>query len=242
MKEIHTDTIRRIYDQETGLWQYSVVDVITSLAVSNDARNYWKSLKNRLKKTSPELVMQCNQLKLPASDGKSYATDAATSSTLLHLIAIISPTAIKEWESWFGKIAHENRISTPTEHATLSTGSDAPAQELQKDEGEVEVDLLETPHAIVLRAAVAGISPDRIMLSVGCRTVLIRGARVQQKDDVQKYFSTQELTWGMFSRTIPLPALVDINLVDTTLAHGLLTITLQKIDRARMRTIRIIET
>ena len=38
-------------------------------------RNYWKYLKTKLKKTMPQLVSSTNQLKLKASDSKSYKTD-----------------------------------------------------------------------------------------------------------------------------------------------------------------------
>lgn len=45
--------IRRLYDEETETWYFSVVDIIQVLTQQTDfqsARNYWKVLKNRLKK------------------------------------------------------------------------------------------------------------------------------------------------------------------------------------------------
>ena len=41
------------------------------------ASNYWKVLKNRLAREGCELVTNCNQLKMPGSDGKLYKTDVA---------------------------------------------------------------------------------------------------------------------------------------------------------------------
>jgi DNA-damage-inducible protein D len=64
--------IRRLYDEETETWFFSVIDIIQVLIQQSDykaARNYWKVLKNRLKKEGSELVTKCNQLKLEASDG-----------------------------------------------------------------------------------------------------------------------------------------------------------------------------
>jgi hypothetical protein len=52
-------------------WFFSVVDIIRILTESSNSRNYWKVLKHR----EPQLVTICNQLKLPANDGKLYSTD-----------------------------------------------------------------------------------------------------------------------------------------------------------------------
>jgi hypothetical protein len=65
--------IRRLYDEETETWFFSVVDIIQVLIQQPDfqaARNYWKVLKNRLKKEGSESVTKCNRLKLEAADGK----------------------------------------------------------------------------------------------------------------------------------------------------------------------------
>jgi hypothetical protein len=72
--------IRRIYDDQRESWLFSVVDIIQILTEQENyqaARNYWKVLKNRLKKEGSESVTNCNRLKLEAADGKKYMTDVA---------------------------------------------------------------------------------------------------------------------------------------------------------------------
>ena len=62
--------IRRLYDEKTETWWFSVVDIIQVLTQQADykaAQNYWKVLKHRLNKEGSQLVINCNQLKLPAS-------------------------------------------------------------------------------------------------------------------------------------------------------------------------------
>ena len=65
--------IRRLYDEETETWFFSVVDIIQVLIQQPDfqaARNYWKVLKNRLNKEGSESVTKCNRLKLEAAGKK----------------------------------------------------------------------------------------------------------------------------------------------------------------------------
>lgn len=81
--------IRRVYDEKAEIWWFSVVDIIQVLTQQPDykaAQNYWKVLKNRLKKEGSESVTNCNQLKMPAADGKSYMTSVANAETLLRLV------------------------------------------------------------------------------------------------------------------------------------------------------------
>ncbi|MDP2787886.1 MAG: hypothetical protein Q8O79_07410 [Pseudomonadota bacterium] len=102
-----THAIRRLYDEATETWWFSVVDIMQVLTQQPDyqaARNYWKVLKNRLGKEGSESVTKCNRLKLPAADGKNYLSDVATAETLLRLIqSVPSPkpapnTSTRPWQ------------------------------------------------------------------------------------------------------------------------------------------------
>lgn len=102
--------IRRLYDEETETWFFSVIDVIQVLIQQPDyqaARNYWKVLKNRLKKEGSEAVTNCNQLKMVAEDGKLRLTDAATAETLLRLIQSIPSPKAEPIKLWLAKVGHE---------------------------------------------------------------------------------------------------------------------------------------
>ena len=77
--------IRRYYDEQKETWYFSVVDIIQVLIQQPDyqtARKYWNKLKERLKKEGSESVTNCHRLKMEASDGKKYLTDAADPETL----------------------------------------------------------------------------------------------------------------------------------------------------------------
>lgn len=99
--------IRRVYDETTETWFFSVVDIIQALEVSSDARNYWKVLKSNLKKEGSQVVTKINQLKMTASDGKSYKTDAASTETLLRLIQSVPSKKAEPIKLWLAKVGYE---------------------------------------------------------------------------------------------------------------------------------------
>ena len=76
IKIFEQNNIRSAYNEEQEKWYFSVVDLIAILTDSKKPANYWKVLKNRLKKEGSQLVTICNQLKMKAADGKFYKTDA----------------------------------------------------------------------------------------------------------------------------------------------------------------------
>ena len=75
IKVFEQKQVRSVWDADAEKWYISVVDVIEVLTDSTTPRNYWKVLKHRLKAEGNESVTNCNQLKLPAADGKKYLTD-----------------------------------------------------------------------------------------------------------------------------------------------------------------------
>lgn len=99
-------TIRRVYDEEKQLWFFSVTDVIRALLQHPDmqsSRNYWKVLKNRLKKEGSETVTNCNQLKMAAEDGKMRLTDVADTEQLLRLIQSVPSKKAEPFKQWRAK-------------------------------------------------------------------------------------------------------------------------------------------
>jgi DNA-damage-inducible protein D len=102
--------IRRVYDEKTETWYFSVVDIVAALIQQPDyqaARNYWKVLKNRLKKEGSQTVTNCNRLKLPAEDGRLRLTDVADPQTLLRLIQSVPSPKAEPIKLWLAKVGYE---------------------------------------------------------------------------------------------------------------------------------------
>lgn len=99
--------VRTVWDDETEEWFFSVVDVVAILTDSPNPSNYWKVLKHRLRKEGNESVTNCNQLKLPSTDGKYYKTDVATTEQLFRLIQSIPSPKAEPFKLWMAQVAKE---------------------------------------------------------------------------------------------------------------------------------------
>ena len=102
--------IRRLYDEDTDTWFFSIVDIIQVLIQQPDyqtARKYWNKLKERLKKEGNESVTNCHRLKLEAADGKKYLTYVANAETLLRLIQSVPSPKAEPIKLWLAKVGYE---------------------------------------------------------------------------------------------------------------------------------------
>ena len=102
--------IRRIYDEPTETWWFSLVDIIRVLTQQLEhrkAQSYWTTLKNRLKAEGSEVVTKCDQLKMPAADGKNYLADVATAETLLRLVQSVPSPKSEPINLWLAKVGYE---------------------------------------------------------------------------------------------------------------------------------------
>jgi hypothetical protein len=97
--------IRRIWHENQ--WFFSVVDIVAILSESKDPRTYWKVLKHRLRDEGSEVVTNCNQLKLPASDGKYYETDCANTETIFRIIQSIPSPKAEPFKLWLAQVGYE---------------------------------------------------------------------------------------------------------------------------------------
>jgi hypothetical protein len=102
--------IRRVYDEATEIWWFSVVDIVQVLTQQPDyqtARKYWNKLKERLDKEGSQSVTNCHRLKLTAADGKNYLTDVATAETLLRLVQSVPSPKAEPIKLWLAKVGYE---------------------------------------------------------------------------------------------------------------------------------------
>ena len=105
--------IRTAWDEAQEEWYFSIVDVVSVLTESGDyntGRKYWNKLKQRLKAEGSELVTNCHQLKMKATDGKRRLTDVANTEQLLRIIQSVPSKKAEPFKMW---LAMAGRWSLP---------------------------------------------------------------------------------------------------------------------------------
>ena len=108
IKVFENKQVRTSWNAEEEEWYFSVVDVVAVLTDSEDPNNYWKVLKNRLKKEGSELVTNCNRLKMRShKDGKMYYTDCLDTKGILRLVQSIPSPKAEPFKMWLAQVGSE---------------------------------------------------------------------------------------------------------------------------------------
>ena len=115
--------IRTAWDEEKEEWFFSVVDVVAVLTDQPDARHastYWAVLKKRLKEEGAnELLTNCKQLKMLATDGKRRATDVADTEQVLRIIQSIPSPKAEPFKMWLAQVGRDRIEETIDPELTI---------------------------------------------------------------------------------------------------------------------------
>ena len=115
--------IRTAWDAEKEEWYFSIVDVVAILTDQPDARHastYWAVLKKRLNdEGAGQLLTNCKQLKLTATDGKKRLTDVADTEQLLRIIQSIPSPKAEPFKLWLAQVGRERIEETIDPELTI---------------------------------------------------------------------------------------------------------------------------
>ena len=107
--------------------------------------------------------------------------------------------------------------------------------------GMLPVDLYETENEIVVKAAIPGVKPEDIDVTVTGDLLTIKGefkSEMEKKDEKRNYHR-QERRYGSFSRQVTLPAGVNADACQADFDNGVLTLKLPKVEEARVKKVQI---
>ncbi len=106
--------------------------------------------------------------------------------------------------------------------------TDAEVFDFTQTEGQLAVDVIETPDRVIIRSAIAGVSETDLQITINEDMVTIRGERTIAKLPLNATVHYEECFWGAFSRSVILPCRIKPDDADANLNNGILTITLNK--------------
>jgi len=141
------------------------------------------------------------------------------------------------------KIAAENekakakkakKISLPQEETSRPNDDWLP-----DSEGQLTIDVYQTPTEIVIKSTIAGVSPEDLDITITNDMVTVKGKR--EKDEVisDGDYYYQECYWGAFSRSVILPVDVEAEKAEAGMKNGILTLRLPKVEKVKTRKIRV---
>lgn len=153
-------------------------------------------------------------------------------------------------EKYFGELANA-RADADHEYGVELTKADmypaAHAPAVRNDavwpagepEGQLTVDVYQTPDAIVIESAIAGVKPEDIDVNVTSDSLSIRGARHREKTVSDEDYIYQECYWGSFGRSIILPQEVDPDAAEVKFKNGILTVRLPKTNKKKSKKLEV---
>lgn len=112
-------------------------------------------------------------------------------------------------------------------------------QWLPDSEGQLTIDVYQTPSDIVIKSTIAGVDPDDLDIDITNDMVTIKGMRHKDEEVSGEDYYYQECYWGSFSRSIILPVDVEAEAAEAEMKNGILTIRLPKIEKVKTRKIKV---
>lgn len=126
------------------------------------------------------------------------------------------------------------------ESVSITEHSDSFADDLIGEaEGQLTVDVFQTPDEIVIQSTIAGVRPEDLTVDITSESVSIRGRRERSKSVSDDDYFYQECYWGRFSRSIILPQEINQDKAEASLRDGVLTIRLPKLEREKNKKLRL---
>jgi HSP20 family protein len=110
---------------------------------------------------------------------------------------------------------------------------------MDEQEGQLTVDVYQTPEFIVVKSTIAGVKPDDLDVSITNDMVTIRGTRRHDEEVTEDDYFYRECYWGSFSRSIILPVDIVSEKADASLKDGILTIRIPKADALLTKKVKV---
>jgi len=145
-------------------------------------------------------------------------------------------TGLTHWEPFRDLISLREAMDRLFEESFVRPRTDwlAPAKE-----GTLAVDMYTTDESVVVKAAIPGVKPEDIDISITGDTLTIKGEIRAEQEVAEEKYIRRECRYGAFSRSLTLPTAVVSDKAEAEFENGVLTLTLPKAEEAKTKTITI---
>jgi HSP20 family protein len=101
------------------------------------------------------------------------------------------------------------------------------------------VEVAESDGEVVVKMEMPGVEKDQLQLTVADDHLTIRGEMRKESEEKKKHYYRQEIRYGAFQRSVPLPVEVDPTKANAELKHGMLKVTLPKSKQPKAHEIKV---
>ncbi len=101
------------------------------------------------------------------------------------------------------------------------------------------VDIFETDTDLVLKAELPGVDPKNVDLSLEKNVLTLKGERAFENEDEKDNYHRIERSYGSFTRSFTLPAIIEEAKIRADYKDGVLTVSLPKKETVKPRQIKI---
>ncbi len=155
-------------------------------------------------------------------------------------------------EKFFEELANGKSAADKEYKVELAKAESVPTKRTQKEpkeskvvvpesesEGQLTIDVYQTPAEIIVESAIAGVNPDDIDIDATNDSITIKGSRHRDKEVKDEDYFYQECYWGRFSRSVILPQEVDPESAAVNFKNGILTVRLPKLNRQKSKKLKV---
>lgn len=144
-------------------------------------------------------------------------------------------TALTQWNPFAEMEAMQNRLSSWLDWAPVRAGSRTPANETWSP----LVDVVETGDRFVIRADLPGVAKEDVSVKLEQGQLTIEGQRSAEPLAEGAQYVFDERPFGTFTRTFLLPSWAEASHIHADFRNGVLTVTVEKAEQAKARSIPI---
>ena len=101
------------------------------------------------------------------------------------------------------------------------------------------LDLSENAEGYLVEAALPGLKPEDVEVTVENNVLTIKGETRKEVDDKQRNFHRVERRFGAFQRTISLPSTIKADQIQASLTNGVLRLEIPKAEEVKPRKISV---
>lgn len=101
------------------------------------------------------------------------------------------------------------------------------------------VDVYQTANDVVVKAAIPGVKPEEVDITISGDVVCIKGETKSESEVKEADYFRQERRFGTFYRELTLPVATQPDKAEATFENGVLTLTIPKAEEIKPKAVKI---